>query len=537
MSFISLLLDEAGPRRKVFLLWMALSSVSLAGIVVVVNTVIDNVASPAINLEHVGLFALLCFGTLYGQIKALGLASEIVEGLLNKIRLRYADLVAQTNLDTIQRLGPTAIHDTLLRETTILSEASTVITYGILTGVAMVMSGFYIATLSLFGFGVVAALFVLAAIAYRYSQRHSADFVRQANSADSLYFDLFSDMVNGFKEVKMDWRRARDITVDHLARRSALTEHSRRHAANQINYGLSVSHASYYLLLATVVFLLPQYIGAVTATKIVYVVLFLMSALNTVMRSLPMLLKANIALDNLRRQEAELAEMGLRPDDLPTAIPSFESVEMRGLVHVYPGEDARSSITIGPCDLALAPGEIVFLVGGNGSGKSTLLRLATRLYEPQAGSILWDGQLVTATRTADYRRLFATVFSDFHLFDRLYGNESVDPAKVRGVLKRVKLDDRVDYADGRFSTVALSTGQRRRLALAVALLEDKPILILDEFAADQDPDFRSIYYEELLPGLRKARKTVVAVSHDDRYFHLADRVLWMRDGRLTDGAF
>ena len=89
MSFISLLLDEAGPRRKVFLLWMALSSVSLAGIVVVVNTVIDNVASPAINLEHVGLFALLCFGTLYGQIKALGLASEIVEGLLNKIRLRW----------------------------------------------------------------------------------------------------------------------------------------------------------------------------------------------------------------------------------------------------------------------------------------------------------------------------------------------------------------------------------------------------------------------------------------------------------------
>jgi putative ATP-binding cassette transporter len=67
----------------------------------------------------------------------------------------------------------------------------------------------------------------------------------------------------------------------------------------------------------------------------------------------------------------------------------------------------------------------------------------------------------------------------------------------------------------------------------VALLEDKPVYVLDELAADQDSDFRRRFYEELLPELKALRKTLIVVSHDERYFHVADRVLRMEDGRLV----
>jgi putative ATP-binding cassette transporter len=112
--------------------------------------------------------------------------------------------------------------------------------------------------------------------------------------------------------------------------------------------------------------------------------------------------------------------------------------------------------------------------------------------------------------------------------------EGVDPKRVRQLLQEVGLDHKVTYQEGRFSTVALSTGQRKRLAMVVALIEDRPIYVLDELSADQDPEFRRRYYEEFLPDLRARGKTLIVVSHDDRYFHLADRVIAMEDGRFKE---
>jgi len=128
---------------------------------------------------------------------------------------------------------------------------------------------------------------------------------------------------------------------------------------------------------------------------------------------------------------------------------------------------------------------------------------------------------------------FSAIFIDFHLFDRFYGIQNgIDPKKVNDLLKLMKLDHKVTVQNNQFSTTDLSTGQRKRLAMIIAIMEDKPIYVFDERAADQSPGFRDYFYYQLLPSLKQKGKTVIAVTHDQQYFDIADRILEMDYGCL-----
>jgi ABC-type siderophore export system fused ATPase/permease subunit len=258
------------------------------------------------------------------------------------------------------------------------------------------------------------------------------------------------------------------------------------------------------------------------------------TTVESVTRAMPLLAKVGLALDNLDALETSLVRAAGEPREFVADPPtSFKSIELDGIVYAHRGQDGTASFTLGPCDLAIKPGETIFVVGGNGSGKSTLTRVLTQLYRAEAGAILWDGVLVDANNAPRYRNLFSAVYAAFHLFDRLYG---IDPQHVRRLLADVGLADKTEYVDGRFTNVELSTGQRKRLALVVALIEDRPIYVLDELSADQDPVFRQRYYKEFLPALKARGKTLIVVSHDERYFDGGDRVIVMQDGRFEPGS-
>ncbi len=192
--------------------------------------------------------------------------------------------------------------------------------------------------------------------------------------------------------------------------------------------------------------------------------------------------------------------------------------------------DESRRFAVGPVSLTLPPGEITFLVGGNGSGKSTLLKVILGLYQPTSGRLLMDGKAVDMR---EHRDLFATVFLDAHVFERLFGLETVDPAQVAALLKEMELIHKTDFRNGRFTTVDLSTGQKKRLALVAARLENRPVMVLDEWAADQDPGFRHWFYEVLLPALKAEGRTVIAVTHDDWAFDAADQVVHLDFGQVT----
>jgi len=173
-------------------------------------------------------------------------------------------------------------------------------------------------------------------------------------------------------------------------------------------------------------------------------------------------------------------------------------------------------------------------LGYYSSGKSTFIKLFTGLYYPDKGNIYIDSIRIDKTKYSTYRNLFSVIYTDFHLFDKFYGVKDIDAKKVNYWLRKMKMQDKVEYCDGGFTQTSLSTGQRKRLAFIAAMLEDKPILVMDEFAADQDPQFRKYFYENKLPELKNMGKTVVAVTHDDHYFHIADRLLKMEEGGIVE---
>ena len=234
----------------------------------------------------------------------------------------------------------------------------------------------------------------------------------------------------------------------------------------------------------------------------------------------------------LERELAELAEPGSGAPGLPVD-PDFREIRLRDVEFSFPSVEGERGFGVGPFDLTIRRGETIFITGGNGSGKSTFLKLLTRLYCPERGSVEVDGIPIGPERLSGYRALMATVFTDFHIFSRLYGAETRS-GEGEKLLRWMELERATGVSDGRFTRRDLSAGQRKRLALIAALLERRPILVLDEWAADQDPRFRAKFYREVLPELQRRGLTILAVTHDDHYFDAAGRRLHMEEGRLTE---
>ena len=210
---------------------------------------------------------------------------------------------------------------------------------------------------------------------------------------------------------------------------------------------------------------------------------------------------------------------------------------MRNIVFRYVDKSSEAVFQVGPVDFTLRAGELVFITGGNGSGKSTFLKVLAGLYQPDSGEITLDGVRVDDSTRDAYRALIAAIFVDYHLFQRLYGIADPDPAELDRLLTQFRLRDKTRLTDGEFRTLDLSGGQRKRLALIVSLLEKRPILLLDEWTADQDPEFRRKFYDDLLPALKQAGETVVVITHDDRYLDELDlpaRRLRMDEGRFVE---
>jgi putative ATP-binding cassette transporter len=281
------------------------------------------------------------------------------------------------------------------------------------------------------------------------------------------------------------------------------------------------------------IYVLPQLVVGLdqTIVKIAAATLFIIGPIGTVVNVLPSVEQAESGLRALNALEQRLdsVAVGQKVEESATHFDSFQSLTVQNALFQYPGEEG---FLCGPWSLSARAGEVVFLVGGNGSGKSTVLKLLTGLYPLASGLIEVNGARLGPADTPALGELFTTVFTDFHLFDQLYGLEEVDPEAVRALLERMGLRDKVSFAEGRFSTLSLSTGQRKRLALVVALLEDKPIYIFDEWAADQERAFRDEFYHHILKELAARKKLVIAVTHDERYLHLADRVITFEAGRI-----
>lgn len=496
--------------------------------------------------DHIGrtssylvLFAVAIVAFLLSRRFVMIHTGALAERLIAKIRTRIVDKIRQSNLLLFERVGKSHIYSALQQNTFILSSSASPIAMGFSSAFMLLFSVAYIAYLSRPAF--VLTILAISAGAWMYSRRIKAvtEENEKSMAKEQEFLGLLDHFLNGFNEVKMHEPRSQDL-YENLVKTVQETEQVRNQTTRYFAQMSLFGQAFFYVLLAIVIFILPSY-GPKESANIVTIaaiVLFIMGPLGEVIGTFPLILRSNAAVVNIEALETALDAAGGRVSLVEGPVihylRSFREIECRAITFAYDDTVGRESFQLGPIDLTIDAGEILFLVGGNGSGKSTLLKVLTGLYPARTGVILLDGRPVRAANLPGYRSLFSTIFTDFHLFDRLYGLGDQDPPRIEALLSRMELSEFVSIREGRFTTTSLSTGQKKRLALIVALLEQRPILVLDEVGADQDPRFRGFYYEEILPQLQKQGRTIVAATHDEAYFHCADRILRMEFGNIED---
>ena len=362
-------------------------------------------------------------------------------------------------------------------------------------------------------------------------------FLKLAREEQDALFSHFRALTEGIKELRMHRQRRETFFSERIY---PTTEAFLRHNVASTRRFITAhgwTHLFFILLVGLVLLVLPAWLemSAEILTGYVLTIFYLMGPLREIMNSFPILGRADVALQKV--EKLGLAADASRPE-AETAMPPipvrpWQRLELRGGVFAYE-QQGEGHFTLGPLDITLHPGEVVFVVGGNGSGKSTLAKLLVGLYPLSGGELRLDGELITDQNREWYRQHFSVVFSDFYLFESLLGLVSPGlDAQAKDYLVQLQLDHKVEVRDGVLSTTSLSQGQRKRLALLTAYLEDRSIYVFDEWAADQDPQFKELFYTQILPELKARGKAVLVISHDDRYFHLADWALKLEYGQVV----
>jgi len=519
--------------------WGLVAAAALAGAASVAALQLVNAS--AAGRDRTGWLDLLVFLALV--LASLGLSRLVsswfvrnIEGSLHALKLRVVDRILATDLARIERIGGAEIFDRLGQNLSIFTLASAQ-TGGIVQSLCIfVCSLVYLAFISPGAFALLVPLQLLGVVVYRARQRVVEGMLHAWEDARVRFLERLLGLIRGAKELKLSRARARSVQQQFEE-----TSLEVRDLSVQVNAiwddNILFLTVNLYLLVAAVPFVLPAYVELSSAelVEVVVAMMFSWGSARTGLTAYSSFVEARSALARVEELEASLAaapdDDSLDPGEPVEPWPGAPArIEARGLEYEYAAPPGEQPFHVGPIELTIEPGEVVFIVGGNGAGKSTLLKLLTGLYEPTHGLLRAGGVAVSRHNAAAFRETISVIFSDFHLFARAYGLLDADPSRVRELLAAAQIDHKTSFARGRFGKRNLSTGQRKRLAMVVAQLEDRPIMVLDEWAADQDPEFRRHFYEELLPAFKQRGKTVIAVSHDDRYFHCADRVVTMDYG-------
>ncbi|MGR7515341.1 multidrug ABC transporter permease/ATP-binding protein [Klebsiella aerogenes] len=518
--------------RWPFIAVMALSLLSAAlgiGLIAFINLRLISLVDTSLTVlpEFLGLLLLLMAVTLGSQLALTTLGHHFVY----RLRGEFIKRILDTQIEKIEKIGSASLLAGLTSDVRNITIAfvrlpelvqGIILTFGsaaylaFLSGKMMLVTAVWMAVTIWGGFVLVARVY-----------KHMATL---RETEDKLYHD-YQTVLEGRKELTLNRERA-EYVFNQLYLPDA--RDYRHHIIRADTFHLSAVNWSNIMMLGAIglVFWMANGLGwANTAVAATYslTLLFLRTPLLSAVGALPTLLSAQVAFNKLHQFALAPYRAGF-PE--PQAHPHWQILELRDVSFHYPD----NSFAVGPINLTLKRGELVFLIGGNGSGKSTLAMLLTGLYQPISGQILLDGQPLAAEKPEDYRKLFSAVFTDVWLFDRLLGpkGEHADPALVAKWLAYLKMDHKLQLEEGKILDLKLSKGQKKRVALLLALAEERDIILLDEWAADQDPHFRREFYQVLLPLMQQMGKTVFAISHDDHYFQHADRLLEMRSGKLSE---
>lgn len=500
-----------------------------------VTSVIGQIIAGSFTNTREYLLIFVAIILLYIWIrKALSVAIiHLSQAIFWDLRKQIVSLVLKSNYQQLSN-RKTEVHSAIVSDVNILTQASQSIIDFFTATVLTVICFTYLATLSMVLFAITLLVALTGIVIYRLRASVNIKNLQKARTLENSFQASFNAILDGFKELFMDASKGKAIFEQQISPVSGKAYENNTKAYIGFLNNQITGYTLFYVLIATILIYLN------TALKIevkhtvtfVFTLLYLLGGINTIMVLMPVLVRGKVAAGRL----LDLKEK-LEHDDRPVkaSLPvifkdEMEQITLTNLVYDY--STSQKSFGIGPVNLDIQKGDIIFIYGGNGSGKTTLIHTLLGLRIPAGGEIRFNDIVISNDLYPEYKALFAVVFSDFYLFGELLGIDNFDADKWLYYLRLFEIEDKVSIDKGIFSTTDLSTGQRKRLALIAALLEEKPVLVIDEWAADQDPYFRKKFYTEIIPLLKQEGITIIAITHDDRYYHCADKLYRMEYGKL-----
>ncbi len=510
------------------------SGLSVTGLLATINNAMNRPGGP--DTQTALLFAGLCMLTLACSTLSNLSTNYVGQRVVANLRRELAAKVLVAPIEQLERyrahrLIPVLLNDVNTISTFALSVAPMVISFTVTLGCLA-----YLAVLSWQILALTVLTVVLGTGAQYLAHAFGMRSILAARNSEDELQKHYQALSAGAKELRIQRKRRQHMLDEKI---HGATEHICRSNIRAANIFVSAETFGSMLFFAVIGMAIAFQAMWPTTEKtvlggFVLVMLYMKGPLERLMTALPGISRAQIAM----RRIAELSwkfsspEPHLLVSDRPTSLASMHTLELHNLRYDYPPVEGSDAFHLGPVDLSIKQGDIVFIVGENGCGKTTLIKLLLGLYTPQQGEIRLNGQAVTAENLDDYRQLFTTIFADYYLFDEPLQGQAALPQDAGKYLERLDIAHKVSIENGAFTTTDLSTGQRKRLALINAWLDERQVLVFDEWAADQDPAFRRVFYAELLPELKQQGKTIIVISHDDRYFYVADQLVRMQAGQI-----
>lgn len=479
------------------------------------------------------LFVAVCLFILvmktFSQVALLRTSLDVTRTL----RLEIYQRILRTPIDKLEKFGSArliAMITTDISNIVFGARAMPDILINIVTALGML--GFLL-FLNVDVFWFVIGAILIGIVTYQLPMFIGNQYYSKArNGLDGLHEGI-RGLILGAKELKLDLDKQEDFLENTLVAREDLVIKSEKKAHSIITASANYGDLLSLLVIGCVAFVFVNYhsVSDKDLIGVTMALLYISGPIGVIVNSIPQIISAKVSMNKINDSLRQLPE---EPVGNLNTIPEWQNIEFRDVCYQYDSE-ASSGFSVGPLNLTIKRGQVTFIVGGNGSGKSTMSKLMTLHYRPSSGKILFGGESVESDNLDAARKHVSSIYSDYYLFDRILGHGSLSEDEINVMLKELGLGHKVQYENNNFSSLSLSDGQRRRLALVVAYLDDKSLYLFDEWAADQDPIFKRYFYYQILPALKAKNKAVVVISHDDRYFNLADQIFEMDSGSISVG--
>jgi putative ATP-binding cassette transporter len=537
LKIFSFASEATREKRKNIVIAFIISGITNGLFMLIINSAAEDFMN--VNMRYVILFFLCMLIYTYTKKYALRETLKIIQNTIFQRTMHIITQVRKIDLNRYEEIGESEIYSILMENGDIIYEAARMAVSSASAIVMLIFSFGYIFFLSKVAFWISVVIIFMGVMIYLNNQKYVDKELHNFRKYQSIFYNFLEDFLKGFKEIKVNSKKGEDLYYNYLKRYAIKMSKLKLDTETKFISNIVFTQLLFFILMAAIAFLLPQFgkVAPSVIISIVAIILFIAGPIGVVVDSIPIISKAEIAMDSIMNLEELLLKYGNNHSITnidEKKFSNFQVIKFKNLLYNYKA-NGDIAFTMGPIDLDIRRGELLFLIGGNGSGKTTFLKTLSGLYPPDSGLIMVDGVPINQKNYQSYREIFSIIFTDFYLFKILYGYRTVDESLVNTLIKKMKIENKTGYTlkEG-FSNIKLSTGQRKRLALITSLVENKPVCLFDEVAADQDPEFREYFYYEILKELQRDGKTLIVVSHDDRYFHLADRIIKMDFGKIEE---